>query len=177
MGKNNIFAIQKISYDKDIPSMFGGENMANVVEPTLTEDLVQTLRKECIVMIATTDFEKQVPNVSAISWVYAVSKTSIRFAVDQRSRIVENIRHNTGVVLTIMANESVFSISGAGEILTDRMEGISLKLTVIEVNVQEVRDVMFYGAKLAIEPTYEKTYDLRAAKKLDNEVLVEIREL
>ena len=93
-------------------------------------------------MIATTDFEKQVPNVSAISWVYAVSETSIRFAVDQRSRIVENIRHNTGVVLTIMANESVFSISGAGEILTDRMEGISLKLTVI-VKVQEVRDVMF----------------------------------
>ena len=101
-------------------------------------------------------FRKTSSNVSAISWVYAVSETSIRFAVDQRSRIVENIRHNTGVVLTIMANESVFSISGAGEILTDRMEGISLKLTVIEVKVQEVRDVMFYGAKLAIEPTYEK---------------------
>ena len=109
--------------------------------------------------------------------MYAVSKTSIRFAVDQRSRIVENIRHSTGVVLTIMANESVFSISGAGEILTDRMEGIPLKLTVIEVNVQEVRDVMFYGAKLAIEPTYEKTYDLRAAKKLDNQVLAGMKEL
>ena len=65
--------------------------------------------------------------------MYALSKTSIRFAVDQRSRIVENIRHSTGVVLTIMANESVFSISGAGEILTDRMESIPLKLTVIEV--------------------------------------------
>ena len=105
-----------------------------------------------------------------------MSKTSIRFAVDQRSRIVENIRHNTGVVLTIMANESVFSISGAGEILTDRMEGISLKLTVIEVNVQEVRDVMFYGAKLAIEPTYEK-HMIFGREKLDNEVLVGIREL
>ncbi|HDR5409807.1 TPA: pyridoxamine 5'-phosphate oxidase family protein [Bacillus anthracis] len=151
--------------------------MANVVEPTLTDDLVQTLRKDCIVMVATTDFEKQVPNVSAISRVYAVSKTSIRFAVDQRSRIVENIRHSTGVVLTIMANESVFSISGAGEILTDRMESIPLKLTVIEVNVKEVRDVMFYGAKLATEPTYEKTYDLRAAKKLDNQVLVGMKEL
>ncbi|UYW69739.1 pyridoxamine 5'-phosphate oxidase family protein [Bacillus cereus] len=151
--------------------------MANVVEPTLTDDLVQTLRKDCIVMVATTDFEKQVPNVSAISWVYAVSKTSIRFAVDQRSRIVENIRHSTGVVLTIMANESVFSISGAGEILTDRMESIPLKLTVIEVNVKEVRDVMFYGAKLTTEPTYEKTYDLRAAKKLDNQVLVGMKEL
>lgn len=93
-----------------------------------------------------------------------MSETSIRFAVDQRSRIVENIRRNPGVVLTIMANGSVFSISGAGEILTDRMEGIPLKLAVIEVSVQEVRDVMFYGAKLAIEPKYEKTYDLRAAK-------------
>lgn len=177
MGKNNIFAIRKIGYDKDTSSIFGGGNMANVVEPTLTDDLVQTLRKDCIVMVATTDFEKQVPNVSAISWVYAVSKTSIRFAVDQRSRIVENIRHSTGVVLTIMANESVFSISGAGEILTDRMENIPLKLTVIEVNVKEVRDVMFYGAKLATEPTYEKTYDLRAAKKLDNQVLVGMKEL
>ncbi|WP_377864597.1 pyridoxamine 5'-phosphate oxidase family protein [Bacillus sp. R86525] len=151
--------------------------MANVVEPTLTDDLVQSLRKECIVMVATTDFEKQIPNVSAISWVYAVSETSIRFAVDQRSRIVENIRHSTGVVLTIMANESVFSICGEGEILTDRMEGIPLKLAVIEVNVQEVRDVMFYGAKLATEPVYEKTYDLRAAKKLDNQVLVGMKEL
>lgn len=177
MEKNNIFAIQKIGYDKDTSSIFGGGDMANVVEPTLTDDLVQTLRKDCIVMVATTDFEKQVPNVSAISWVYAVSKTSIRFAVDQRSRIVENIRHSTGVVLTIMANESVFSISGAGEILTDRMESIPLKLTVIEVNVKEVRDVMFYGAKLATEPTYEKTYDLRAAKKLDNQVLVGMKEL
>lgn len=177
MGKNNIFVIRKIGYDKDTSSIFGGGNMANVVEPTLTDDLVQTLRKDCIVMVATTDFEKQVPNVSAISWVYAVSKTSIRFAVDQRSRIVENIRHSTGVVLTIMANESVFSISGAGEILTDRMESIPLKLTVIEVNVKEVRDVMFYGAKLATEPTYEKTYDLRAAKKLDNQVLVGMKEL
>ncbi|MDM5194964.1 pyridoxamine 5'-phosphate oxidase family protein [Bacillus hominis] len=151
--------------------------MANVVEPTLTDDLVQSLRKECIVMIATTDFEKQIPNVSAISWVHAVSETSIRFAVDQRSRIVGNIRHSAGVVLTIMANESVFSISGESEILTDRMEGIPLKLTVVEVTVQEVRDVMFYGAKLATEPTYEKTYDLRAAKKLDNQVLVGMKEL
>ncbi len=48
MGKNNIFAIQKIGYDKDTSSIFGGGDMANVVEPTLTDDLVQTLRKDCI---------------------------------------------------------------------------------------------------------------------------------
>ncbi|KFN02511.1 hypothetical protein D0U04_00775 [Bacillus clarus] len=151
--------------------------MANVVEPALTDALLQSLRKENIVTIATTDFEKNIPNVSAISWVYAVSETSVRFAVDQRSRIVENLRHHAGLVLTIMVNESVFSISGKGKILIDRMEGVPLKLTVVEVTVQEVRDVMFYGAKLATEPTYEKTYDLRAAKKLDNQVLTGMKEL
>ena len=151
--------------------------MANVVEPTLTDSLVQSLRKENIVTIATTDFEKNIPNVSAISWVYAMSETSIRFAVDQRSRIVENLRHHAELVLTIMANESVFSISGEAKILTDRMEGVSLKLTVVEVAVKEVRDVMFYGARLVAEPIYEKTYDIRAAKKLDHQVLTGMKEL
>ncbi|KEK25881.1 pyridoxamine 5'-phosphate oxidase family protein [Bacillus gaemokensis] len=151
--------------------------MANVVEPTLTDSLVQSLREEHIVTIATIDFERTVPNVSAISWVYAMDETSIRFAVDQRSRIAENLRHHAGVVLTIMVNESVFSISGEATILTDRMEGLPLKLTIVEVAVQEVRDVMFYGAKLATKPTYEKTYDLRAAAKLDNQVLAAMKEL
>lgn len=130
--------------------------MANVVEPTLTNSLVQSLREEHIVTIATTDHEKAVPNVSAISWVYAMNETRIRFAVDQRSRIVENLRHHATLVLTVMANESVFSISGEAKIVADRMEGIPLKLTLVEVSVQEVRDVMFYGAKLTIEPKYEK---------------------
>lgn len=151
--------------------------MANIVEPTLTAILMQALREERIVTIATTDFEKGVPNVNAISWVYAMDEKSIRFAVDQRSRIVENLRHHAGLVLTVMANESVYSISGEAIIKLERMEGVPLKLTLIEVSVQEVRDVMFYGAKLAIEPKYEKTYDLRAAAKLDNQVLSAMKDV
>ncbi|EEM15657.1 MULTISPECIES: pyridoxamine 5'-phosphate oxidase family protein [Bacillus] len=151
--------------------------MANVVEPTLTDSLVQSLREGRIITIATIDFEKAVPNVSAISWVYAINETSIRFAIDQRSRIAENLRHHAGIVLTVMANESVFSISGEAKILKERLDGSPLKLTVVEVSVQEVRDVMFYGAKLASEPTYEKTYDPRAAETLDNQVLTAMKEL
>lgn len=151
--------------------------MANVVEPTLTDSLVQSLREGRIITIATIDFEKAVPNVSAISWVYAINETSIRFAIDQRSRIVENLRHHAGIVLTVMANESVFSISGEAKILKERLDGSPLKLTAVEVSVQEVRDVMFYGAKLASEPTYEKTYDPRAAETLDNQVLTAMKEL
>ncbi|WP_020059291.1 pyridoxamine 5'-phosphate oxidase family protein [Bacillus sp. 123MFChir2] len=151
--------------------------MANIVELTLTDALMKALREERIVTIATTDFEKGIPSVSAISWVYAMDEKVIRFAVDQRSRIVENLRHHAGLVLTVMADESVYSISGRAIIKTERIEDVPLKLTLIEVSVQEVRDVMFYGAKLAIEPKYEKTYDLRAAAKLDNQVLSAMKDM
>ncbi|MFX3624331.1 MAG: pyridoxamine 5'-phosphate oxidase family protein [Ectobacillus sp.] len=151
--------------------------MANVVEPVLTENLLHALQEERIVTIATIDFEKGSPNVSAISWVYAIDEATIRFAVDQRSRIIENVRHNPSVVLTVMANESVYSIAGQAEIKTERMEGIPLKLALVEISVTEVRDVMFYGSKISVEPKYEKTYDPRAAAKLDSQVLTALKGL
>ncbi|WP_369902896.1 pyridoxamine 5'-phosphate oxidase family protein [Bacillus manliponensis] len=150
--------------------------MANVVEPTLTDSLLQALREERIVTIASTDFESGAPNVSAISWVYAMNEKEIRFAVDWRSRIVQNVRHNKELVMTIMADESVYAISGDATLKTERIGNVPLKLSLIEVGIREVRDVMFYGAKLSAEPKYEKTYDLRAATKLDNQVLSAIRE-
>ncbi|CAM4032516.1 hypothetical protein BAMA_09125 [Bacillus manliponensis] len=150
--------------------------MANVVEPTLTDSLLQALREERIVTIASTDFESGAPNVSAISWVYAMNEKEIRFAVDWRSRIVQNVRHNKELVMTIMADESVYAISGDATLKTERIDNVPLKLSLIEVGIREVRDVMFYGAKLSVEPKYEKTYDLRAATKLDNQVLSAIRE-
>ncbi|WP_379966933.1 pyridoxamine 5'-phosphate oxidase family protein [Ectobacillus sp. sgz5001026] len=150
--------------------------MANVVESTLSDSLLEALRQERIVTIATIDFEKGIPNVSAISWVYSMDPATIRFAVDKRSRIAENIRHHSSVVLNVMAAESVFSINGTAAIVADQMEGVPLKLALIEVSIEEVRDVMFYGSKLSVEPKYEKTYDLRAAEKLDGQVLTAIKE-
>jgi flavin reductase (DIM6/NTAB) family NADH-FMN oxidoreductase RutF len=145
--------------------------MANEVEKQLTKPLMQALREERLVLIATTDFETGGPNVSAISWVYAVGEETIRIAIDNRSRIVENIRNLGQVVMNVIANESTYSISGKAVIKEEKMEGVPLKLALVEIAVQEVRDAMFYGAKIVAEPKYEKTYDLRAAKKLDNQVL------
>lgn len=151
--------------------------MANIVEPVLTAELIQALQEERIVTIATIDFEKGTPSVSAISWVYAMNESSVRFAVDQRSRIVENVSSNGAVTLNVIANESVYSISGVASIRKDRMEGVPLKLALVEIAIEEVRDVMFYGSKISVEPKYEKTYDARAAAKLDNQVLSAIQAL
>ncbi len=144
--------------------------MGNEVEPMLTEELVTLLQKERFVTIATIDFELTVPNVSAISWIYALNKEKIRFSVDNRSRIIQNIRNNPGVVITLIGNGSTYSITGNATILFEKIEGIKLNLALVEVSIAEVRDVMFYGSQISVDPQYEKTYDSNAAAKLDRQV-------
>ncbi|HEY8343033.1 MAG TPA: pyridoxamine 5'-phosphate oxidase family protein [Calditerricola sp.] len=144
--------------------------MTEPLSTTLTPELVALLAKERLVLLATVD-ETGAPNVSAISWVHAPDARRVRFAVANRSRIVENVRKNSRVALAVFAQESILSIAGEARIVQETMEGVPLKLTLVEVAVSEVRDVMFYGAKIAVEPRYEKTYNPQAAAKLDQQVL------
>ncbi|GMB08600.1 pyridoxamine 5'-phosphate oxidase [Thermolongibacillus altinsuensis] len=145
--------------------------MANVVEPKLIDPLFRSLQKERFVTVCTIDHETGEPNVSAISWIYAPSPEKIYFAVDQRSRIVQNIRANGAIAITLIANESTYSISGKAHVKVEKIENVPLKLALIQVDIREVRDVMFYGSKISVEPKYEKTYDAQAAAKLDQQVM------
>ncbi|ERN53091.1 pyridoxamine 5'-phosphate oxidase family protein [Alkalihalophilus marmarensis] len=145
--------------------------MANQVEHELTSELLPHLQKERYVTLATVDFEKKSPNVNAISWVYAPTNKKLRFAIDNRSRIITNIKEEPGVVLTIIANGSTYSVSGKAKVKSEKMDSVPLKLSLIEVDVEEVRDVMFYGAKIVQNPEYDKTYDAEAAAKLDRQVM------
>jgi flavin reductase (DIM6/NTAB) family NADH-FMN oxidoreductase RutF len=149
--------------------------MANNVEQQLTESLLPLLQKERYVLIATVDFETNIPNVNAISWVFAPNEKTIRFAVDHRSRIIDNIKKNSGVTLTMIGNGSTYAIAGEAKVKEERLEDVPLKLTLLEISIDAVRDVMFYGAKISTEPTYEKTYDEEAAAKLDRQVMDAIK--
>lgn len=141
----------------------------------LSEELLPYLQKETLVLLSTIDFETGAPNVSAISWVYATESQIVRFAVDQRSRIVSNVRHKPSVALTIMGNGTVNTIAGDAHIIAETLEEVPLKLACIEVKINAVRDAMFYGSRISVEPQYEKTYDKRAAGRLDNQVFSAIK--
>lgn len=144
--------------------------MANEVEFALTDELYELLQENRFVTVASVDHETGAPNVSAISWIYAPNKETIRFAVDNRSRVVENIRKQNDIVITFIGNGSTYAIAGNAAIVAEKMEDVPLKLALIEMKIKEVRDVMFYGAKISVEPQYEKTYDEQAARKLDRQV-------
>ncbi|WP_066371902.1 pyridoxamine 5'-phosphate oxidase family protein [Neobacillus fumarioli] len=149
--------------------------MVNAVEPKLIKPLYDELQKERFVTLATIDYETGGPNVSAISWVLAKDESTIYFAVDNRSRILENIKNKNLVVITLIANESTYSIQGEAYILEERLPDVPLKLALVKVDIKEVRDVMFYGSKIVTEVQYDKTYDKRAAEKLDRQVMEALR--
>jgi uncharacterized pyridoxamine 5'-phosphate oxidase family protein len=149
--------------------------MANQVEPKLIKVLFDDLQKERFVTLATIDFENVSPNVSAISWVLAKDEETIYFAVDNRSRIIHNIKHNSNVVINLIANESTYSISGVAALKQEKLNDVPLKLALVEIKIKEVRDVMFYGSKITQEPQYDKTYDKDAAARLDNQVMDAMR--
>jgi uncharacterized pyridoxamine 5'-phosphate oxidase family protein len=149
--------------------------VANQVEPRLLKPLYDELQKERFVTLATIDYETGGPNVSAVSWVLAKDEETIYIAVDNRSRILENINNNSQVVINIIANESTYSISGNAKLKQERLQDVPLKLGLVEVNIKEVRDVMFYGSKIVTEVQYDKTYDKNAAEKLDRQVMDAMR--
>ncbi|WP_134702689.1 pyridoxamine 5'-phosphate oxidase family protein [Ammoniphilus sp. YIM 78166] len=143
-------------------------------QTTTLSDLDAYLQGETLVFLATVDADTQTPSISAISWVKKKDDNTLRFSVASQSRIIENLKANPRVTLSLIGLESVYSIVGSCEILEEKMEAIAIKLAKIEVKVDNVFNSMFWGSKITQEPVYEKTYDKEKAQKLDNEVYEEL---
>jgi hypothetical protein len=136
----------------------------------LSDSLFNQLQKEKFVLLNTIDAETGGPTSNAISWIYAVNPNTLRFAVDQRSRIVANAKQNPNVIVTFFGSGTVNAVYGKASIVTEALPEVPFKLTCMDISIEAVRDAMFYGAKISVEPEYEKTYDKRAAEKLDGQV-------
>lgn len=149
--------------------------MAETVMNTLPAELQEYLQGDRLVLIHTVDYETQSPNVAAISWLLAMDSNTIRFAVDPRSRIVTNLNHDPHISVTVIGPQTVHAVIGKAQVYPEQMEGVSIKMVRVEITVQEVRDVMFYGGKMTGVPTYEKTYDPKLAEKLDREVYTSLQ--
>ncbi len=136
----------------------------------LSDSLLAQLQKEKCVLLTTIDSESGGPANNAISWIYAVNAKTVRFAVDQRSRIIGNIKANSRVSISFFAIGSVHAVYGEAAVRVETLEDVPFKMSCIDLTIETIRDVMFYGSRISVEPEYEKTYDKRAAEKLDNQV-------
>lgn len=136
----------------------------------LNEQLFSILQKETFVILNTVDAETGAPGVNAISWVYAKDPQTIRFAVDGRSRIISNVKAHPKVAVSLFAAGTFNAVHGEARIVTEELENVPFKLACVDIHIEDVRNAMFYGARVSVQPEYEKTYDKRAADKLDGQV-------
>ncbi|MBW5444852.1 hypothetical protein GE107_02075 [Cohnella sp. CFH 77786] len=136
----------------------------------LPETLFTQLQQETFVLLHTVDAESGSPTSSAISWIYAVDPGRLRFALDGRSRLIGNLKARPEVSVTLFGSGSVHAVYGQAKVVADKLEGVPFALACVDIEVSAVRDAMFYGARLSVQPEYEKTYDKRAADRLDGQV-------
>jgi hypothetical protein len=141
----------------------------------LSEQLLSTLQKQAFALLSTIDHESGAPSMNAISWLYAMDTATLRFAVDQRSRIVTNIGSSPNVNLTYIGDGSVYAIYGRARQVAEALEEVPFKLACFDIDISAVRDAMFYGARITAGPEFEKTYDKRAAEKLDTQVFAAMK--
>lgn len=136
----------------------------------LQPDMISLLQGNTIVLLNVVNKQTERVYTTALSWVYAISEKTVRFAIDAKSEFVSILENDPHLVLTFIGVESVYAINGKATVTSRQTEGTTLKLVVLEVDVEEVRDIMFYGGKVVTEPAFIKTYNAELVKKLDQEV-------
>ncbi|GJM81316.1 hypothetical protein HMSSN139_38120 [Paenibacillus sp. HMSSN-139] len=136
----------------------------------LSDSLYSIFQSETFVLLNTVDQESGGPTSSAISWVYAVDHSKLRLALDHRSRLVGNLKANPRVTVTVFGQETIYAINGRATVVQDPLDGVPFNMCCFDIQIDAVRNALFYGAQLVSPPEYAKVYDQRAADMLDRQV-------
>jgi Pyridoxamine 5'-phosphate oxidase len=133
-------------------------------------DFTEIFKDERIGFLSTIHKDSGAIQQNAISWIHGYKPNVLRIAVGSKAQIVTNIESNENVNFAFFYRKSIFSFQSKGKIVTKSIPGVPFPLTLIELETDELHDIMFYGAEITQEPVYEKTYNIKAAKKLDEQV-------
>ncbi|WP_214746409.1 MULTISPECIES: hypothetical protein [unclassified Exiguobacterium] len=141
--------------------------MANKVEQQLNSEQLKALSQLPLVFLITHDQSKHWPITHAISWVHATDSQTVRFTIEADSHLVKTLREHPVFTLIFFADQSTYSLTCTDVKAFTPQEDLPLPLAFYEGRVEEVRDILFYGAAVTQRPTIEKTYDEQAAERLD----------
>lgn len=143
----------------------------------LTEAMVDHLQGKSLVFLQAVQPEDQSIYSTALSWVYATDQSTVYFAIDSKSKLIDILQQNPHVTLNLIVSESTYAISGKATLKERKAEGVSINLALLEIKVEEVREIMFFGGKVVTEPAFIKTYDQKLIDKLDREVSQAVRQV
>ncbi len=133
-------------------------------------DFTEIFKDERIGFLSTVHTETGAIQQNVVSWIHGYKSNVLRIAVGTKSQIVTNIEENSNVNFSFFYEKSVVSFQAKANIVTKKIPGVPFPLTLIELETDELHDIMFYGAEITQTPVYEKTYNVKAAEKLDVQV-------
>ncbi|MGB8953875.1 MAG: pyridoxamine 5'-phosphate oxidase family protein, partial [Tumebacillaceae bacterium] len=86
--------------------------MAEKVTDQLSAELVNYLQGERMVTVASIDAENGSPNILTISWLLAIDDSTLRLAIDSRSKLLTNIGKDARVTVSVLGAGSAYAITG-----------------------------------------------------------------
>jgi Pyridoxamine 5'-phosphate oxidase len=133
-------------------------------------DFTEIFKDERIGFLSTIHKDSGAIQQNAVSWIHGHKLHVLRIAVGSKAQIVANIESNENVNFVFFYEKSIFAFQSKGKIITNDIPEVPFPTTLIELETDDLHDIMFYGAEITQEPIYEKTYNIKAAKKLDEQV-------
>ena len=136
---------------------------------SLTPEMTTRLNRSPLISLITVDTESLRPQINAISWIRANNEEQkIRIAVGHQSECLANMEKGSPVTLGWMDIKDYYIMSGPTT-LSELKKG-TMKYRIIEMAIESMDNVMFYGGEISQIPLYTKTYDPELAKKIDQEI-------
>ncbi len=133
---------------------------------TLSQNVVEQLQGEKLLFVISSNTGGKTYS-SAISWLAAVNEHLIRFAISPKSPLLSNIKVHPEIKILVIIPGNVLSVRGTAIACEEPIADLPFPMSCIEVEVNRVDDIMFYGGLVTAEPRYEKTYSAGLSKKLD----------
>lgn len=142
---------------------------------TMTQEMYERLNQAPLISVITVNPDNLIPQINAVSWLRAhPASGSIRIALGHQSECVLHFEKGSPIALGWMDEEGYWLIHGSAT-LSELKKG-TIKYRILELKMESVQDVMFYGGAIEQTPSYRKTYDPVLAKKIDEEIEAELLE-
>jgi hypothetical protein len=104
-----------------------------------------------LVILATVD-ERGWPDCAPISWIAALDRRTLRFAVSPQVSTYRNILKNDRVMFELIGGAMTLGISGTARVLAESMPDVPFPMAMVEVIVEEVKDDSIIGRGVEGEP-------------------------
>ncbi|RHB50650.1 hypothetical protein [Exiguobacterium sp. AM39-5BH] len=143
--------------------------MASKAAFELSRAQQDVLNEMPLTFLVTFDEPKRWPITHAISWVQAPNERTIRLALTKHSHVITLLSQEKTASLIFLEGGLAYSIALSHVHEFEPSVKPALHLRFFEGEIEEVRNISFYGASYG-QPDIVKTYDVEAAEKLDREV-------